>query len=108
MKQYWADAATQNCVWCFQKGWLQYGENGCTCREFDEDGEPIGDECTCGVEVWHTQRVFLTHEECIAYGRNSGEFGKDWRIWGVPCDGIMAELLGLHAKEFEDKVEYIG
>ena len=28
-KQYWADCATINCVWCFQVMYKEYGEEGC-------------------------------------------------------------------------------
>lgn len=37
-----------------------------------------------------------------------GDYEEGWRIWGVMCKGLMAEILGRHANEFEDKVEYIG
>lgn len=94
-EQFWADAATQNCVWCFQTRQ----------QEWQEPNEEI-------VNFWHTERVFLTSREANQYGErnrhNFGEKGKGWRIWGVPCDGQMAELLGQHAKEFEPDVEYIG
>lgn len=59
----------------------------------------------------------VTFETCTAYGQAHpipyegqfenawGGFNKGWRIWGVRCDGKMAELLGQHAKEFEQEVE---
>jgi hypothetical protein len=54
----------------------------------------------------------LTQEEAMRYGESRpyawGEFKKGWRIWGVPCDGIMAKILGAHNIEFEDKVEHIN
>ena len=31
-KQYWADAATKNCVWLFQIKEKLYGEGGCRCQ----------------------------------------------------------------------------
>jgi len=112
-KQYWADAATKNCVWVFQVKQQQYGENGCTCGAYDEGGERIDEqECTCAIESWRTENVFLTREEAMNHGKARpyawGEYEEGWRIWGVMCKGLMAEILGRHAKEFEDKVEYIG
>lgn len=90
-KQYWADACTRNCVWCFQIR-IDTGN--------DEQ------------EFWHTKRIFLTEKEALAYGNSRphawGEYMKEWKIWGIPCNGIMAELLGRHVKEFEKDVEYIG
>lgn len=95
MEQYWAAAATMNCVWCFQTKRRIYHT-----------------EVEQGVDVWHTERVFLLEKEARNYGasqeHNNREFGKGWRIWGVPCDGVMADLLGQHNKEFETDVEYIG
>lgn len=93
-EQYWADAATQNCVWCFQT----------RRQEWQESSEEL-------VSYWHTERVFLTQDEAIRYGRSRpyvwGDFKVGWRIWGVPCDGLMAEILGAHNIDFESKVEYI-
>jgi len=111
-KEYWADAATRNCVWTFQVKYKDYGEDGCTCGAFDqEEGEPTGKECECGLEYWRTEAVFLTREEAREHGKARpyawGEENKGWRIWGVQAHGIMVELLGKHNKEFEDKVEYI-
>lgn len=112
-KQYWADASTKNCVWVFQIKETSYGENGCTCDAFDGEGElKEGRQCTCAIESWRTEAVFLTKEEAMNHGRARpyawGEYEFGWRIWGVPCHGLMVELLGRHAKEFESKVEYIG
>jgi len=112
-KQYWADAATKNCVWLFQIKEQNYGEDGCTCGAFDEDGDLIdGKECTCATESWRTENVFLTREEANRHGERRpyawGLKGEGWQIYGVPCHGLMAELLGKHNKEFEDKVEYIS
>jgi hypothetical protein len=36
-----------------------------------------------------------------------GEENEGWRIYGVPCDGMMTEILGKHNKEFKDKAEHI-
>jgi len=92
-EQYWADAATRNCVWLFQV--REMGGN-------NEDGV---------FEYWRTENVFLTKEEALAHGNSRpyewGNFNGGWRIWGVMCIGLMAKLLGQHAKEFEDKVEHI-
>ena len=113
-KQYWADAATKNCVWLFQIKEKLYGEGGCRCElVYDEDCEDTGEvECTCAVESWRTENVFLTREEALDHGKARpyawGEYKEGWRIWGVMCIGLMAELLGKHVKEFEDKVEYIS
>ena len=114
-RQYWADAATKNCVWLFQIKEQKYGEGGCTCdAEYDEEGDlkEGSQECTCAVEYWRTERVFLTRGEANTYGESRpyawGEKGKGWRIYGVMCMGLMAELLGKHNQEFEEKVEYIS
>jgi hypothetical protein len=102
-RQYWADAVTKNCVWLYQSGLYQYGDNGCTCGDLEDE------DCdTCGVKVWHTSAVALTREEARSYGVNCGEEGKDWRIYGVPCIGQMAEILGRHAEEFASEVSYIN
>lgn len=113
-KQYWADAATQNCVWMFQVKHKEYGEDGCTCGHWNhEDGCANEDveKCTCGFEYWVTEAIYLTREEAREHGKARpyawGEQNEGWRIYGVPAKGIMVELLGQHNKEFEDKVEYI-
>lgn len=95
--QYWADAATANCVWCFQT--KRFGLP----LDTGEENEPVN--------YWYTERVFLTRNEALDYGRSRpyawGAYKEGWRIWGVPCDGIMVELLGQHNKEFEKEVEHI-
>lgn len=117
-KQYWADGATRNCIWQFQTMHKQY-PRGCACDLYDEDGElkdglTEKDEarCDCYSREWLTQVVFLTQEEAIAWGESRpyawGKQDEGWRIWGVPCCGKMAELLGRHTEEFESKVEYIS
>ena len=110
--QYWADGATQNCVWLFQIRRKDYGDNGCTCGAFNqEEGESTGKECSCGFGYWETENVFLLREEAINYGMSRpyawGEKNKGWRIFGVQCLGIMPDLIGRHNEEFKDKVEYI-
>lgn len=86
---FWSDASTINCVWLFQLNFNDHGE----------------------YKRWMTERVFLTQEEAVAHGESRpyayGKKDKGWRIYGVPCDGIMAELLGRHTDEFADKVERI-
>ena len=61
---------------------------------------------------WRTEAVFLTRREANEFGQRRpyawGEKGKGWRIYGVVSDGLMADLLGKHATEFEQEVEYIG
>lgn len=109
-KQYWADASTKNCVWLFQVKENLYGEMGCQCGSFDEDGEELKG-CTCAIISWRTENVFLTKEEALNHGKSRpyawGEKNKGWRIYGVMCIGLMAEILGKHTEEFEDKVERI-
>lgn len=82
-KQYWHDAITQNCVWLFQL-------IGCT-------GEIT------------TDRVFLTREEARAYGESRpyayGKMGRNWKIYGVPCEGLMADILGENLNKFIDKID---
>jgi hypothetical protein len=94
-EQHWADGATRNCVWLFQTRQAGH-EMG------EEDHEPN----------WHTETVFLTRREANAFGERRpyvyGKKGQGWRIFGVVCDGLMADLLGQHATEFEQEVEYIG
>jgi len=114
-EQYWADAATKNCVWLFQiKDSRCNKEHGCVCgAEYDEEGElKEGEECRCFVEFWRTEAVFLTRQEAKSHGRSRpyawGEENKGWRIYGVQCIGLMAEILGRHAEEFEHAVEHIS
>jgi len=114
-EQYWADAATKNCVWLFQVKDERYGEDGCTCGAYDHEGGESelkeGRECTCAIILWRTENVMLTREEARSHGESRpyawGKENEGWRIYGVMCIGLMAELLGRHVKEFEDKVEYI-
>ena len=116
-KQYWADAATQNCVWMFQVKHKEYPQ-GCECGIYDEEGDLLEgktqedkDNCNCYVEFWETEAVYLTREEAKAHGEARpyawGKQNEGWKIYGVPAKGLMVELLGQHIKEFEDKVEYI-
>jgi hypothetical protein len=107
---FWGDAATKNCVWLFQEKREEYGENGCTCGAYDhEECEETGQECTCSFKYWATTKVFLTREEGNRYGESRpyawGKKGEGWRIYGVPCDGLMARIIGQHLKEFEEEVE---
>ena len=42
---------------------------------------------------WRTDRVFLDWEEGVKYAEKRsyryGEKDKDWRVYGVPCDGEL-------------------
>jgi hypothetical protein len=84
-KTYWADACTKNCVWLFQ---------------IKTDNE------------WHTENVFLTREEAKYHGNSRpyayGNYLCGWRVYGVRCMGLIAELLGKHVKEFENEVDRIN
>lgn len=116
-EQYWADCATQNCVWLFRVMHKKY-PTGCHCEIYDDEGsllegmEEKEAQCECYVEVWETERVFLTRKEADEWGQSRpyawGEKGQGWDIYGVPCDGMMVEFIGQHNKEFEGEVEYIG
>jgi hypothetical protein len=80
-KQYWADACTINCVWLFQQRIV---------TSMDDD--------SISASHWHTSAVFLTRLEGIEYGfsrhYNYGKYGEDWRLYGVPAAGEIAERLG--------------
>jgi len=65
-------------------------------------------EVRFGVKVWREKAVFLTSKEALNYGCAYGEKGKDWDVYGVPCKGKMANILGQHNKEFESEVGYIS
>lgn len=93
-RQYWADAATKNCVWL-----LQVKLFGCAIENSEELSE-----------YWYTHEVLLTRKEAAARRdyENSKSSNNHWRIWGVPCDGLMADLIGRHNVEFESEVEYIS
>jgi len=95
-KQYWADASTMNCVWLFQTRQERNTEN---C---------YNDECRH--QFWLTERIFLVRDEARAHGEARpyawGKENEGWRIYGMPCDGLMAELLGRHVDEFSDKLGY--
>ena len=88
---YWGDACTRNCVWLFQ----------ISLNSEDEDHRA----------GWHTSRVFLTRKEAREYGEARpyewGQENSGWRIYGVPCNGMMAKILGQHYKEFEKEVDSI-
>jgi len=87
-EQYWSDASTRNCVWLFQS------------RGFCKN-----EDC------WRTEGVYLTEEEALHEGDSRsyehGEFQRDWRVYGVCCEGLMPKLLGKHTEEFEDKVDRV-
>lgn len=118
-KQYWADAGTRNCVWQFQVMHKAYLEDGCNCKIYDDEGDLLEgktkedeNNCPCHVKVWHTRGIFLTEKEAMEWGNSRpyewGKFQEGWRIYGVPANGLMAELLAKHTEEFKEQVEYIG
>jgi hypothetical protein len=48
----------------------------------------------CAREVWNTDRVFLSREEAEAYGkRYDYNYGNGWRVYAVPCTGVLANIL---------------
>jgi hypothetical protein len=113
-KEYWGDASTRNCVWLFETKRIIYPKEGCVCgAEHDDEGnlKPDSKKCECANETWDTEYVFLTKKEAREWGESRpyewGKEGQGWRAYGVPCCGIMAELLGKHATEFEKEVEHI-
>lgn len=114
-KQYWADAATRNCVWLFETKRKVYPKSGCVCgAEHDDEGrlKEGSKECECENETWNTEYVFLTQKEAIEWGESRpyawGKLGEGWRIYGVPCCGIMAQLLGEQREKFKEQVEHIS
>jgi hypothetical protein len=111
-KEYWADASTRNCVWLFQIKRIIYPKAGCICgAEYNDEGEEVNKDCECANEVWYTECVFLTRKEATAWGERRpyewGEQNKGWRIYGVPCYGLMAELLGKNTNAFKTEVARI-
>lgn len=91
---YWSDASTRNCVWLFQV------------EDYNSSDETEQRE-----RYWRTERVFLTREEARSHGKARpyewGEENDGWRIYGVPCEGLIAEILQKNVKDFEGKVEHI-
>lgn len=112
--QKWADACTQNCIWLFQSRRLP---NGCYRpteeTKFDDEPEYELDEDTFGDEDgWHTEGVFLNRLEAFEAGArrvyNYGQYGKDWRIYGVPAHGELVTLLaqaGVNQEYIDKNVE---
>lgn len=48
----------------------------------------------CAVEWWETERVFLSREEATAYGESQAHnYRHGWRVYGVPSEGELAELI---------------
>ena len=104
--QKWADACTSNCLWLLQKRDIP---GGCwkeiECEERDESDEPRDDEPEYEVDeeslnedqCWSTEAVFLNRLEAFEAGArrvyNYGQYGKDWRIYGVPAQGSIVEFL---------------
>jgi hypothetical protein len=122
VKQYWADAATRNCVWLFQTreivitnrsdlDYLSRSEiiEGCLnhtksireiidyVKEYEDEG--IYPDCLAELEkdIWYTEAVFLFREEARNHGKQRpyewGKEGEGWRIYGVPIMGAAAQLL---------------
>jgi hypothetical protein len=54
-----------------------------------------GDE-TCVGTYWHTERVFGTRQEGEAFGRDRAhDYPDGWRVYCVPCEGMLARTLRL-------------
>lgn len=48
----------------------------------------------CAEKTWRTERVFLTREEGEAYGKRFDyNYREGWRVYGVPAEGSLAQLL---------------
>lgn len=122
MKQYWADAATCNCVWLFQvKQYIIENHNELDhldredliqrCLEHTKSIREIIDyvkeyenegtypECLIQYkdDTWYTEGVFLLREEARKHGQSRpyawGKENEGWRIYGVPLHGIALEYL---------------
>jgi hypothetical protein len=49
-------------------------------------------------DEWGTERVFLTRKEAEDFGRaHHYNYWAGWRVYCVPCEGELAELLTKHA-----------
>jgi hypothetical protein len=71
--------------------------------ERDEDGDPkqvtlaylhreYGSEYV--IEQWNTERVFLSREEADDWAkRRAYRWSDGYRVYGVPCEGELAELI---------------
>jgi hypothetical protein len=120
--QYWADAATQNCVWLFQirqkvvtnRGELEYIDRREliermlsqtksqerikeAVREYEREGYYPYELLEFDDDTWYTEAVLLHREEARRLGKSRpyawGEEGDGWRIYGVPLKGRAVELL---------------
>jgi len=109
--------ATKNCVWLLQKRYIPFCDPN---LEYDDEGnrlnleaydefapENIPDEA-----CWNTEAVFLTrHEAYETAKRREYNYGKqdiDWRIYGVPCHGMITEKLastGVNQEFIDGEVE---
>lgn len=96
-KQVWADAATQNCVWLLQKRYLPSGCYVCVYNDQDDPEYKLDPDTFSESDGWDTEAVFLTRREAFAAGANRiynyGQYGKDWRIYGVPAVGLIVDRL---------------
>ena len=98
-EQKWADAATQNCVWLLQHRRMPTGSilaDEYYCIGDDEPKRNLIDDLGDN-DCWHTEAVFLTRLEAFETGARRtyhyGQYGRDWRIYGVPAKGRMVDLL---------------
>jgi len=120
MKQYWADAATTNCVWLLQVrripscGYVEVDEEDDFYDEDTLEENEDGDKFYINSEIdddecWHTVMVSLfrgeVFNEACRRHYNYGKEDKDWRIYGVPCIGAMPELLGIMGKVGQEYVD---
>ena len=52
------------------------------------------------VRHWDTERVFFSREEGEQYGKdNAYNYRKGWRVYCIPCDGVLAKVLNLFAAQ---------
>jgi hypothetical protein len=97
-------------VWLFQRAQYFFSwENQSEYEWSDEEEEYVdGDgkvpdlqtllDQDIAFKYWHTSAVFLTRVEGVNFGfsrhYDHGKYGEDWRLYGVPACGEMAEKLG--------------
>lgn len=122
MSQKWADAATENCIWLLQVRNLPSScfkeieqEGDIEMADFDSWKEPefeVDNESFTEDQCWDTCAVFLTRLEAFQAGArrvyNYGQYGKDWRIFGVPAIGELVEKLsdaGINQTYIDEKVK---
>ena len=69
---------------------------------------PTAERCHCTGEGGLASFLVVRSRSTVAGETRPyawGKYKEGWRIWGVPCDGLIAKLLGRHNQEFETKVE---